>query len=136
MVIRRSRTGTVAIGHLSRREREIMDVIFALGNRASAEDVRARLTNPPSSSATRAMLARLEGKGLIRHTEDGPRFIYSATISPTRASRDALHQCIRVFFGGRREQLMATLLTRETWTDSELDALQREIDRVRREKEP
>ena len=54
---------------LSRREREIMDALFALGNRASAEDIRTRMTHPPGYSAVRAMLARLEAKGYLRHSE-------------------------------------------------------------------
>jgi predicted transcriptional regulator len=119
---------------LSRREREIMDALFALGNRASAEDIRARMTHPPGYSAVRAMLTRLEAKGYIRHTEDGLRYIYSATTTPAAARRAALQQYLRVFFGGSREQLMTTLLKQETWTDEELDTLQSEIERVRKER--
>jgi predicted transcriptional regulator len=121
-----------SVGQLSRREREIMDAVFALGNRASAEDIRARLTSPPSYSAVRAMLARLEAKGFLQHAEDGLKYIYSATTSPTAARRAALQQYLRVFFGGSREQLMTTLLKQESWTDEELDTLQAEIERVRR----
>jgi predicted transcriptional regulator len=120
---------------LSRREREIMNVVFALENRASAEDVRARLTHPPSYSAVRAMLVRLEAKGYLRHTEDGLRYIYSATTSPASARRAALQQCVRVFFGGSPGQMATSLLTQESWTDEELDALQSEIERVRKERQ-
>ena len=119
---------------LSRREREIMDAIFALSNRASAEDIRARMTHPPSNTAVRAMLARLETKGYLRHTEEGIRYIYSATISPTTARRAALQQYLRVFFGGSLGQMMTALLSQESWTDEELDALQAEIERVRKER--
>ena len=119
---------------LSRREREIMDAIFALSNRASAEDIRARMTHPPSNTAVRAMLARLETKGYLRHTEEGIRYIYSATISPTTARRAALQQYLRVIFGGSRGQMMTALLSQESWTDEELDALQSEIERVRKER--
>ena len=66
---------TPAVEQLSRREREIMDAVFALGNRASAEDIRARLTNPPSYSAVRAMLVRLETKGYLRHEDEGLRYM-------------------------------------------------------------
>ena len=121
---------------LSRREREIMEAVFALANRASAEDVRARMTDPPSYSAVRAMLVRLEAKGYLRHTEDGPRYIYSATTSPASARRAALQQHLRVFFGGSLGQMMTALLNQESWTDQELDALQAEIDRVRKERKP
>ena len=75
---------------LSRREREIMNAIFALGNDASAEDIRARLIDPPSYSAVRAMLVRLEAKGHVRHREEGLRYMYTATISHTAAKRAAL----------------------------------------------
>ena len=120
---------------LSRREREIMNAVFALDNRASAEDVRARLTHPPSYSAVRAMLVRLEGKGHLRHTEEGLRYIYSATTSPATARRAALQQCVRVFFGGSAGQMVTSLLAQESWTDEELDALQTEIERVRKERQ-
>jgi predicted transcriptional regulator len=119
---------------LSRREREIMNAVFALANRASAEDIRARLTSPPSYSAVRAMLVRLEKKGYLRHSEEGVRYIYSATTSHTAARRAALRDYLRVFFGGSREQMLTALLRQETWTDEELDALRTEIDRVRKER--
>jgi len=77
---------------LTRREREIMNAIFALGNRASAEAIRARLTSPPSDSSVRVMLARLEKKGYLKHQQDGLRYLYSATTSPAVAKRTALQQ--------------------------------------------
>jgi BlaI family transcriptional regulator, penicillinase repressor len=117
---------------LSRREREIMNAVFALGNRASAEEIRTRLTDPPSYSAVRAMLVRLEKKGWLRHQEEGLRYIYSATTSPSAAKRTALKEYLRVFFDGSRERLVTTLLRQEPWTEEELDALQAEIDRARR----
>jgi BlaI family transcriptional regulator, penicillinase repressor len=118
---------------LSRREREIVNALFAAGNRASAEVIRARLTNPPSSSAVRAMLTRLEAKGVLRHEEENLRYVYSATTSPLAARRALLEQYLRVFYGGSKEELMTTLLTQESWTREELDALQAKIDRVRKE---
>jgi BlaI family transcriptional regulator, penicillinase repressor len=119
---------------LSRREREIMHAVFALGHRASAEEIRARLTDPPSYSAVRAMLVRLEKKGWLRHHEEGLRYIYAATTSPAAAKRTALKEYLRVFFDGSRERLVTTLLRQESWTDEELDALQAEIDRARAER--
>ena len=118
---------------LSRREREIMDAVFAMNNRASADDVRARLTQPPGYSAVRAMLVRLEAKGYLRHTQDGVRYIYSATTSPSSARRAALQQYLRVFFGGSLGQLVTSLLAQESWTDEELDVLQAQIERLRKE---
>jgi len=130
------RLRTPATEKLSRREREIVEALFALGNRASAEDIRSRMPDPPSYSAVRAMLVRLETKGYLRHTEDGLRYIYSATLSPSTARRAALQQYLRVFFGGSLGQMMTSLLTQETWTDEELDRLQADIDRVRKERKP
>jgi predicted transcriptional regulator len=123
-----------SVEKLTRREREIMNALFAAGNRASAEDIRARLTNPPGYSAVRAMLVRLEKKGYIRHQEEGVRYMYSAIMSHTAARRAALRQYIRTFFGGSASQMMTALVRQEKWTEDELDALQSEIQRVRKER--
>jgi predicted transcriptional regulator len=135
MTTDRARKRTPPPEQLPRREREIMDALFALENRASAEEIRARLPNPPSYSAVRAMLVRLEAKGYVRHSEDGLRYIYSATTSPAAARRAALQQYLRVFFGGSLGQMMTSLLSQERWSDEELDTLQAEIERVRKERQ-
>ena len=119
---------------LTRREREIMNALFALGNRASAEEIRARLTNPPGDSSVRVMLARLEKKGCLKHQQDGLRYIYSATISPSAAKRTALQQVLQTFFGGSLKRMTTALVSEASWTDEELDALKSEIDRVRKER--
>ena len=119
---------------LTRREREIMHVLFALGNKATAEEIRTRLTDPPSSSAIRAMLTRLEAKGHLKHREEGLRYVYSATTSPAIASKKALKQHLSTFFGGSLGEMAAALLRHEEWTDDELDALQAEIQRIRKER--
>lgn len=119
---------------LTRREREIMNILFALGNRASAEDVRVRLTTPPSYSAVRTMLARLEQKGYVQHSQEALRYIYSATTSPAAARRAALGQYLRTFFGGSRGRMLTALLRQEAWTEDELEELQSEIERIRRER--
>jgi len=111
-----------------------MNAVFALGNRASAEGIRARLTSPPGDSSVRVMLTRLEKKGLLKHQQDGLRYIYSATISPTVARRTALQQYLQSFFGGSVKQMMTALVAEASWTDDELDALKAEIDRIRNEK--
>ncbi|MGH9374453.1 MAG: BlaI/MecI/CopY family transcriptional regulator [Vicinamibacterales bacterium] len=121
---------------LSRREREIMDALFASPEGASAEDVRARLLDPPSYSAVRTMLVRLEDKGYVRHREEGLRYVYAPTTSRAAARRAALQQLVRVFFGGSPGETATTLLKQEHWTDEELDQLQREIQRVRKERKP
>ena len=111
-----------------------MNAVFALGNRASAEDIRARLTSPPGDSSVRVMLARLEKKGCLKHQQDGLRYVYSATISPAAAERTALQQDLQTFFGGSLRQMMTALVTEASWTDDELAALKSEIDRVRKER--
>ena len=80
------------------------------------------------------MLARLEKKGCLKHQQDGLRYIYSATISPTVAKRNALQQYLQTFFGGSLRQMMTALVSEASWTDEELDGLRREIDRVRKER--
>ena len=117
---------------LTRREREIMDAIFALGDSASVEDIRARLTDPPGYSAVRAMLVRLEAKGFIRHREEGLRYVYSPTKSRTAAQRNAMDKLVHVFFGGSPRHTVTALLRHEDWTDEELDALSAEIQQVRK----
>jgi predicted transcriptional regulator len=119
---------------LTRREREIMNAVFALGNRASAEDIRARLTDPPGDSSVRVMLARLEKKGHLRHEQDGVRYLYSATTSPAVAKRTALQQYVKTFFGGSLREMMTSLVSEGSWTDEDLDRLRNEIDRVRKER--
>ena len=118
---------------LTRREREIMDILFALGQGA-AEEVRERLTDPPSYSAVRTMLARLEAKGQIRHHEEGLRYVYAPTTSPAAARRSALKQHARTFFGGSFGDLVTSLLRQESWTDAELNKLTAEIERAREER--
>ena len=122
------------IEHFTRREREIVNALFALGNRASAEEVRSRLANPPSDSSVRVMLTRLEKKGVLKHQQDGLKYVYSATISPALAKKTALKQYLQTFFGGSLTRMMTALVAESSWTDDELDALTEEIDRVRKEK--
>jgi predicted transcriptional regulator len=119
---------------LTRREREIMNALFALGNRASAEQIRARLSDPPSDSSVRVMLARLEKKGLLKHQQDGLKYVYSATTSKALAKRTALQQYVHTFFGGSVAEMLTSLVAEGSWTDDELTALKAEIDRVRKER--
>ena len=119
---------------LSRREREIMNVIFALGDRASAEDIRARLIDPPTYSAVRAMLAKLEAKGFVRHREEHFRYIYFPTTPRTTARRAALQELVKVFFSGSPGETATALLKNENWSDAELETLSAEVDRIRTER--
>src|SRR5260370_40045958 len=118
---------------LTRREREIMDALFALEEGASAEKVRERLTDAPGYSAVRAMLVRLETKGFVRHREEGLRYVYFPTKSRASARRGALDKLVRGFFGGSPRDTVTELLHREYWTDEELQSLQDQIEQVRKE---
>jgi predicted transcriptional regulator len=115
-----------SLDKLSRREREIMDALFASPDGASAEAVRAAMSDPPSYSAVRTML--------VRHRTDGPRYIYEPITARTTARRAALQQLVRVFFGGSPGDAASALLRQERWTDDELEALRAQIDSVRKER--
>jgi len=117
---------------LSRREREIMDVLYALGDTATAEEIRERLSDPPSYSAVRAMLVKLEAKGAVKHRAEGLRYVYTPVASRTTAQKKAVSNLMKVFFEGSASAAITALLKQESWSDDELDALRNEIDEVRR----
>jgi BlaI family penicillinase repressor len=118
---------------LSRRERQIIDILYTLGSATSA-DVQAALPDPPSYSAVRAMLRILEDKGHVRHEQDGPRYIYRPTIARDNVKRSALKHVLQTFFDGSAEQAISALLDENSTrlSESELDRLARLIDRARR----
>ena len=95
---------------LSRRERQIMDVIYQRGQ-ATAGEVLEGLPDPPSYSAVRALLRVLETKGHVRHKQEANRYIYLPTQPRSRAAQSALAQVVQTFFGGSVEQTVATLLS-------------------------
>jgi predicted transcriptional regulator len=95
---------------LSRRERQIMEIIYARGQ-ASASEVLEGLADPPSYSAVRALLRVLETKGHVRHVREGARYVYQPTQPRNRAARSALTQVVQTFFGGSVEQTVASLLS-------------------------
>lgn len=121
-------------GALSRREREIMDVIYRLG-RATAQEVRDRLSDPPSYSAVRALLRILEDKGHLNHHQDGPRYVYAPTVPREKARATALHQLVRTFFDGSAAAAAAALLdlSSSDLSDDELAQLEALIERARKE---
>jgi len=94
---------------LSRREREMMDIVFRLG-KVTASEVMEAMPDPPSYSAVRATLRILEQKGLVRHETDGPRYVYSPKVNRERARRSAVHHLVATFFDGSAAGLVATLL--------------------------
>lgn len=118
---------------LSRRERQIIDILYTQG-RASAAEVQAALPDPPSYSAVRAMLRILEEKGHVRHEQDGPRYVYLPTVARDNAKRSALRHMLQTFFDGSAEQAISALLDDSSTrlSDRELDRLARMIDQARR----
>ena len=119
---------------LSRRERQIMDLLYQRG-RATAAEVQAELPDPPGYSAVRAMLRVLEDKGHVRHQQDGPRYVYVPKVARDRAKRTALRHVVRTFFDGSTEQLVAALLDDGSaqLSEGELDRLADLIARARKE---
>jgi predicted transcriptional regulator len=109
---------------LSRRERQIMEAIYRLGD-ATVADVMAELPDPPSYSAVRAMLGKLEAKGYLAHRQEGPRFLYLATVPRREARESALERLVRTFFDGSTEMAVTALLDMSAgeMSDEELDRL-------------
>lgn len=94
---------------LSRRERQLMDIVYRLG-RATAVEVREAMTDPPSYSAVRALLRILETKGHLRHEQDGARYVFLPTVPAEDARLGALDQVLDTFFQGSASEAMAALL--------------------------
>ena len=94
---------------LSRRERQVMDILFRRGE-ATVADVMGDLPDPPTYSAVRSVLRILVEKDLVTHREDGPRYVYLPAVSPNRARDEALSHVVRTFFDGSTEQAMTALL--------------------------
>ena len=120
--------------HLSRRERQIMDILYRRGE-ASAADVRGELPEPPSYSAVRAMLRILEDKGHLTHRRIGNRYVYAPKKSRRDAGRSAVRRLLRTFFDGSTEQAVAALLEAADASPSgeELDRMARLIEQARKE---
>ncbi len=118
---------------LSRRERQIVDILYTQG-RATAAEVQTALPDPPSYSAVRAMLRILEDKGHVRHEQDGPRYVYLPTVARDNAKRSALKHMLQTFFDGSAEQAISALLDDSSarLSDRELDRLARMIDQARK----
>jgi predicted transcriptional regulator len=116
---------------LSRRERQIIDILYSSG-RATAAEVQALLPEPPSYSAVRAMLRILEEKGHVKHETDGPRYVYVPTVARENAKRSALRHMLQTFFDGSAEQAISALLDDTSkLSDDELNRLARLIDQAR-----
>ena len=111
---------------LARRERQVMEILYRLGE-ASAQEILEEMPDPPSYSAVRALLATMIDKSLLNHRKQSRRYLYRPAVSETKAKRSALEQLITTFFDGRPENLVASLLDP---SDQKLD--QAEIDRIRK----
>ena len=118
---------------LSRREREMMNIIFRNG-KATAGEVMEEMADAPSYSAVRATLRVLEQKGHVKHQHDGARYVYLPTMAREKAGVSALDQLLATFFDGSAANVVATLLERkEKLTSEELDRLSILIDEARKE---
>jgi len=121
-----------AVAQLSWREGQVFDALIEAG-KAGAREVRNRLPDPPSYSAVRAILAKLERKGLARHEEKGMRYVYSPVVSREGIRRSALHRLVRVFFDGSAAAAAAGLLRLSggDLSGAELDELERAVAEAR-----
>jgi len=119
---------------LSRRERQIMDILYRRG-RAAADDVMADLPGEPSYSTVRTQLRVLEEKGHVVHEEDGPRYVYAPAVPRHAARRSALRHLVNTFFDGSAEQVVAAVLGGEAarLTDADLDRIARLVEKARKE---
>ncbi len=117
---------------LGARERQIMDAIFALGE-ASVSQVRQKLADPPSYSAVRTMMRLLESKGLLRHRQEGLKYIYRPVQSKESASKSALSHIIKTFFGGSPSDAVAALFETEKLTKDDLAQIEILIQQARKE---
>ena len=121
-------------GGLSRRERQIMDAVYRLGE-ASVADVREAIPNAPSYSTVRALMRVLTEKGELSYTSDGPRYVYRPTTSREDAQASALARVLSTFFEGSATKAMAALmdLSADELTDADVDELEHLVQNARRE---
>ena len=120
--------------NLSRRERQIMDIIYQRGQ-ATAAEVLENLPDPPGYSAVRAMLKILEDKGHLRHKQQGPRYVFLPKVSREKAKRSAVKHLLQTFFDGSAASAVATLLdvSRSDLSNADLDRLNSLISQAKKE---
>ncbi len=125
-----------ARNELTRRERQVMDIVYARG-RVSAADVQAALPDEPSYSATRMLLQRLAKKGLLTHETEGARYMYLPATPRSAAGNAAWSRLVSTFFGGSMGSAFSALLgeSTETLSDEELDALERLVAEARKKRQ-
>lgn len=119
---------------LSRREREMMDIVYRTG-RATAAEVLDQMGDPPSYSAVRATLRILETKGLLKHEDDGKRYVYVPRVARDKAQQGALEHVVSTFFAGSAMSAVMTLLEQPgvKLSDDDLDRMSALIERARKE---
>ena len=119
--------------HHSRRERQIMEILYRHGQ-ASATEVLEAMHDPPSYSAVRATLRLLEDKGHVRHKQEGKKYVYQPTIGTSRARRSAIRNLLNTFFDGSVEHAVASLLDMKArnLSEAELDRLSELIKQAKR----
>lgn len=119
---------------LARRERQIMDVIFRLGE-ATVAEVRAQLADPPSYSSVRTIIRKIEAKGLLKHRQDGKRYVYRPTQSRETASRTAAQRLMDVFFSGSAPDTVAAILdvSAKNLDKSDLERIAQIIEQAKKE---
>jgi predicted transcriptional regulator len=119
------------IGSLPRREREIFEILCSAGE-ATAADVRKAMLDPPSHSAVRTMLTRLEAKGLVWHRTEDQAYVYRSVPQPAKVRESALQQLVKTFFDGSAASAATALLgMSKSLNSEELKALQRAIDQAK-----
>ncbi len=118
---------------LSRRERQVMDILYRRG-RATASEIQQAMPDAPSYSAVRTTLRILEDKGHARHQEDGPRYVYTPKVTREKATRSALKHLIETFFDGSAEKAVVTLLdsSASTLSEEELNRIEQMIEKARK----
>ena len=123
-----------ALGGLSRRERQIMEILYQRG-KASAAEVREAMADAPGYSAVRAMLRVLEEKGHVKHQEEGLKYVFVPTMARDKAKRSAVKHVLDTFFNGSPEQIVAALLdvSATRLTREELERMSEMIERAKRE---
>jgi predicted transcriptional regulator len=121
--------------NLSRRERQIMDILFALG-RASGQEIQDHLSDHPSYSGVRTILRVLERKGHIRHVEEGMRYVYEPVVEREKAKQSAISKLLATFFDGSAKAAVTAFLEPGTanLSDEDLKELERAIRKARKEK--
>jgi predicted transcriptional regulator len=118
---------------LTRRERQVFEILFSTGE-STASEIHRLLPDPPSYSAVRALLRVMEEKEVLIHKNDGPRYVYKPTLAPAKARQSILKQVLDNLFHGSREQLVAALLDpgMDQVSREELDRLTAQIEEARK----